>query len=307
MRWHDWLGTGLVACSVAVCGCTHSQPVTGYANGSALREKPDDDQASVKVARSQKPDAGAIGPKTATNLKDAPPPNVDELSISGIPAARIRATVNNEAILDEEVKAACYPMLRRLEGLTEPERSQRQAAVFKETLDQIVEREVVLQVAFERLRKNAGEKSVDKLKEVADKEFDKQWVQPIMSGNKIKTEAEFKAAMREMNVSLEMMKRQWTRNFMAMEFMRQTVFAKTEVIGHPQMEDYYTKHPDEFQIPDSVVWEDIFVAESLHPPRPRRASVPRPSWPGCARARRWRSYSKKSWTTATAVCVTATV
>ena len=154
-----------------------------------------------------------------------------------------------------------------LRGVDRTGTQSRQAAVFKETLDQIVEREVVLQVAFERLRKNAGEKSVDKLKEVADKEFDKQWVQPIMSGNKIKTEAEFKAAMREMNVSLEMMKRQWTRNFMAMEFMRQTVFAKTEVIGHPQMEDYYTKHPDEFQIPDSVVWEDIFVAEGLHPPR----------------------------------------
>jgi hypothetical protein len=74
--------------------------------------------------------------------------------------------------------------------------------------------------------------------------------------------------MKEMNVSLSMMKRQWTRNWMAQEFVRQTVFAKVEKIGHLQMVDYYNKHPEDFQIADSAEWEDVFVSEALHPPRP---------------------------------------
>jgi hypothetical protein len=228
----------------------------------------DDDCYGVNVARALQPDGETIGPKSATNLKDAPPHDVGNLMINGIPAARIRATVNTEAITDEEVKAACYPQLRRLDALPEPERSQRQLQVFKETLDQIVEREVVLQVAFARLKKNAGEASVKKLLEVADKQFDTQWIQPLMKTNNIKSETEFKAALTEMNVSLSMMKRQWTRNWMAQEFVRQTVGTIVDSkVGHLQMEDYYGKHPEEFQIADSIEWEDVFVSEALHPPR----------------------------------------
>jgi parvulin-like peptidyl-prolyl isomerase len=45
------------------------------------------------------------------------------------------------------------------------------------------------------------------------------------------------------------------------------VQTRVDEIGHLQVFDYYNKHPEEFQIPDSLQWEDIFVAEALHPPR----------------------------------------
>jgi hypothetical protein len=262
MRWRDWLGCGLLAGSVGVGGC-----VSGGAVLKPVVHVSPDKEAGVTVARALQADVETIGPKSATTLSDAPPQDVGSLIINGIPAARIRATVNTEAITDEEVKAACYPMLRRLETLSEPERSQRQLQVFKETLDQIVEREVVLQVAMARLKKNGGEASVKKLLEIADKQFDSQWTQPLMKANNIKSEAEFQAALKEMNVSLTMMKRQWTRNWMAQEFVRQTVFAKVDKVGHLQMEDYYRRHPEDFQVADSVEWEDVFVSEVLHPPR----------------------------------------
>jgi hypothetical protein len=268
MRWHGWLGCGLVACSVAVGGCVSTDQVFKPSTDVDLSHYNEAELFGVNVARAQLPEARAIGPATTTNLQDAAPHDVGNLLINGIPAARIRAVVNTEAVTDEEVKAACYPMLRHI-GATyqEPERGQKQLEVFKQTLDQIVEREAVLQVAFARLRKNGGEKSVQKLTEIAEKEFDKQWVKPIMEGNKIKTEAEFKEQLKAMNISLPMMKRQWTRNFMAQEFVRQSVYGKIDKIGHPQMEAYYTQHPEEFQVPDGVQWEDVFVAEALHGPR----------------------------------------
>jgi hypothetical protein len=265
MRWREWLGCGLLAGSVGIGGCVST--------GSVLKpivhvnQQDEQPQDGITVARALQADVETIGPKSATTLNDAPRQDAGSLIINGIPAARIRATVNTEAITDEEVKAACYPMLRRLETLSEPERSQRQLQVFKETLDQIVEREAVLQVAIARLKKAGGEASVKKLMEIADKQFDSQWTQPLMKSNNIKTEAEFLAALTEMNVSLTMMKRQWTRNWMAQEFVRQTVFAKVDKVGHLQMEDYYRRHPEDFQIADSLEWEDVFVSEALHPPR----------------------------------------
>jgi peptidyl-prolyl cis-trans isomerase SurA len=265
MRWRDWLGCSLLAGSVGVSGCVSA----GAVLKPIVHASPDNNEAhdGITVARALQADVETIGPKSATTLGDAPPQDVGSLIINGIPAARIRASVNTEAITDEEVKAACYPMLRRLEMLPEPERSQRQLQVFKETLDQIVEREVVLQVAIARLKKNAGEAQVKKLLEIADKQFDSQWIQPLMKSNNIKSETEFQTALKEMNVSLSMMKRQWTRNWMAQEFVRQMVVTKVDKVGHLQMEDYYRRHPEDFQIADSVEWEDVFVSETLHPPR----------------------------------------
>ncbi len=267
MRWHDWLGCGLIGCGVAVSGCVTTDQTPKPALD--LTQFNETDCYGVNVARAAQPDGDtAIGPKSATNLQDAPPQDVGNLIINGVPAARIRATVNTDAITDEEVKAACYPLLRPLDRYPEPERSQKQLEVFKETLEQIIQREVVLQVAFARLRKVNGETAVKKLMEAADKEFDKQWVKPIMEGNHIKTDADFKAALAQMNISLPMMKRQWTRNYIAMEFMRQMVYGGIERdVDHLALKDYYERHPEEFQIADSVQWEDIFVSEALHAPR----------------------------------------
>ena len=64
-----------------------------------------------------------------------------------------------------------------------------------------------------------------------------------------------------------MIRRQWERNFMAMEYMRSRIDPYLQRIGHEQIAEYYDKHPDEFQVPDSVQWEDVFVAGTLHPPR----------------------------------------
>jgi peptidyl-prolyl cis-trans isomerase SurA len=266
MRWHDWLGCGLFGCTVAVSGCVATDnALTPSAEVVSRYNKVE--CFGVNVARAQEPDAGSIGPRTATTLQESPPADVGSLMINGIPVCRIRATVNAGAITDEEVKGACFPMLKQAERLAEPDRSQAQLKIFKDTLDQIVERECVLEVALARLRRNGGEKSVKSLNEAADKEFERQWIKPIMAQNKIKTEAEFKDQLQAMNISLPMMKRQWTRNFMAQEFVRQMVIGKIEHIGHLEIEEYYRKHPEEFQVPDSVQWEDVFVAEALHPPR----------------------------------------
>jgi hypothetical protein len=254
------LKTSLVALGLAAGGCAD--------RSLALSAEPDllaqiaraGAGESGSLARAQKPD----GRTASGSVLDVIPERSTEAAL-GQPADIIRATVNCEAILDSEVRAASYQVLMSIRALDLPkeERAHREAEVFKAALDQLIEREVVIQDAIARLAHGPASKVLDHLKESADKEFDKRWVQAIKNGNGIKSDDELKAILRAQGVSLEMIRRQWQRNFIAQEYLRNRVISEVERVGHAQMVEYYEKHPEEFKVDDSVHWQDIFVHATL--------------------------------------------
>jgi parvulin-like peptidyl-prolyl isomerase len=174
-------------------------------------------------------------------------------------AGRIRAVVNGDAILDEEVLAAAY---QQLVGV----RSEKEKAEILNTkLQELIEREVVLQDAMARLGNRGGGRIIKELQKFAEKEFERQWLHKMMRANKYETEEEFKKFLRDNGMQLELIRRQWERNFIAMEYVRSRIEPSLNRVGHLQVEDYYEKHPDEFKIEDSIVWQDIFIAKARHP------------------------------------------
>src|SRR5262249_2823530 len=56
-------------------------------------------------------------------------------------------------------------------------------------------------------------------------------------------------------------------SFMATEYMRNRIFPAIERIGHEQIRKYYERHPEEFQVADSVTWQDVFLDASRYPSR----------------------------------------
>src|SRR5205807_3053302 len=78
---------------------------------------------------------------------------------------------------------------------------------------------------------------------------------------------EMKAFFRVQGLSMEGVRRQVERNFMAMEYMRNRVFTAIQRIGHEQIREYYEGHPEEFQVADSVTWQDIFIDAGKYPDR----------------------------------------
>jgi parvulin-like peptidyl-prolyl isomerase len=78
---------------------------------------------------------------------------------------------------------------------------------------------------------------------------------------------ELRAVMQNQGLSLDMVRRQWERNFMAMEYLRSRIKPYVDEISPKQVLDYYTKHPEEFQRADSVQWQDLFVAAEKHSSR----------------------------------------
>ena len=257
-----WLtGSALVAFSLTACGCA-AQPHWGAVDDAPRlnlpppRAQADLSDPTLTVARSQQPEAGAP--------KAPPSPRPADL-ITGQPAARIGATVNNQAILNEEILAAAYQGLMAARELPEPERAQRRAELWNQSLNQLVEREVVLQDAFSKLEKAGGKKNLDKLKEEASEQFDKTVLRNWMKAGKFKTQDDFQDYLKLQGVSLDMLRRQWERNFMAMEYLRSRVHPFLEQVGPHQILEYYDKHPEEFHQPDSVKWQDLFVDRDKFP------------------------------------------
>ncbi|MFZ9824892.1 MAG: hypothetical protein ACO3E9_13885, partial [Gemmataceae bacterium] len=135
------------------------------------------------------------------------------------------------------------------------EQARRKAAI-----TQLVEREIVIQDAQNKLSKNPqAKKFLDKLQELATKEFDR-YIRLLKDRNKIPTDEDFQAMLESQGMSLDLLRRQSERNFMATQYMQSRIMPSLDRIGHKQIRDYYDSHKEEFQISDSVEWKDIFIS-----------------------------------------------
>jgi parvulin-like peptidyl-prolyl isomerase len=206
------------------------------------------------LTRAQKSESGRgpaglleLGPDTAGNQENR--------------SARIRAVVNGDAILDEEVVAAAYQQL--VGARTEKDK----AEILNKKLNELIDREVVLQDAVNRLGHKNGGALIRELNRYASKEFERQWLHRMMRANKFEDEKAFKRFLQDNGMPLHMIRRQWERNFLAMEYMRSRLEPQLNRIGHVQVLEYYQAHADEFKVEDHVVWQDIFIAAARHASR----------------------------------------
>jgi hypothetical protein len=229
---------------------------------TSLSQDTQADSDRPNVSRLQKPETESSKSSSHRSILDQATYQTTTQS-NGEVAARIRATVNGTPILDEELREAVYPYLMATQNLPEPERTARRKDAFDKQLKQLIEREVILQDMFARLK---DKPVLGKLKEAAGKEFDKKILE-TKKAMKIKTDEEMKAFFRAQGLSLQGVRRQVERNFMAMEYMRNRVLSAIERIGHERIREYYDGHPEEFQVDDSVIWQDIFVDAGKYPDR----------------------------------------
>src|SRR5262249_49712996 len=119
--------------------------------------------------------------------------------------------------------------------LTSPDPSRRITAVWRKVLDHVVEREVILQEAFKVLKaRNA--KVVEKLRETAANEFDRRWAKLARRSAGLKADKELGAALSARGTSLDAVRRQWERDFIAEEYLRNRVFRGREPGSAPSDE-----------------------------------------------------------------------
>ena len=248
MRWQLLIVSTACAVAAAAAGCAgRPSLLTEEARQALAKPRPG---LEPSVARSQKSETTAY----LDAVPDAP-----DLGTDSRVAARVRAKVNGVPILDEEVEATSYQFLIYLRQLPEPEYLRKKREVEKTMLEQLIDRELLLQDAETRLKK-AGPKVMERFRKDAVKEFDRRWVRQMKAGNHIKSDAELKELLTKQGLSLPMIRRQWVRQFMSTEYMRQRIKPYVERPSHEHMLEYYEQHPSEFKVEDAVEWQDLFIS-----------------------------------------------
>ena len=214
-------------------------------------------ESTPRVARLQQVEAP--DPKFRPQLTPPPLPHVPggAKQVSLVPSAKnirvsVRAWVNGKPIFDEEVMQGMPgSAMRELSSLPEPQRSERLAEIYNQTLETILEQEVAYQDAVRKLEK-MNPRALEKLKKVAADDFERQ-MRKIREGARASEEQikEFEHTLR----------RQMERSLISQEYVRSRIFPiANSRIGHQEIKDYYDTHRNEFQRLDSVQWQDVFIA-----------------------------------------------
>lgn len=264
MRWRC-LGELAVVLGVAA-GCQSDRLV--IPTDDAVPLKPDaQGSPSLLQARAQEPDPdGPLQPPPVSPDKGSEPPLGDV-------AARILAMVGPNPIFEEEVRQARPSFLgtlpdserQRYFASTGEDKKRLEHEYTDMVLDHFIDREVVLQDAYRRLNQ-FGQRNVEKLKEAANKEADRE-LRRYRGRFNLTTEDEIKEFFLKQGTSLEAWRVQREREFMYTEYLRFRVAPALERIGHREIVEFYQQHPEEFQMVDAVQWQDLFVDASRYPSR----------------------------------------
>jgi hypothetical protein len=196
---------------------------------------------------------------TSRDLLKDPPPEM-------FAPSRIWARVNNIVILDDDIRASCWPILAHpeLQNVPAEERERVGTKVCNQELQKIIDRELVIMELDSRFGEKKGP-YVLKLHEEAIKEANKKiktmraelFKQGFIKGD---TDAALGKFLTEHGTSLISYRRKLERDFISMEFIRALIFpALRSDIGHRQIVDYYQLHPTEFDTTDNVAWQNIFL------------------------------------------------
>lgn len=253
MSWRGWLA----ALALIACGC-----FTKASTLAALPPLPAPSPATPEVRRAQKPETANPANTAVCRLINLPVDRPADAKHAN-PTATIRAVVNGDLILDEEVRMSCAPQMAG--ARTPAERDE----VLKKSLEVLIDREILLQDAVAKLKRGGkqGEALLKKIEQLSSEEFDKRWLRPMLKDKHLGNRDDLAAMMRQHGLSLEVYRRWWIRNYMAQQYLASQVGPQIDRIGHTEISEYYNSHRDEYTQPESVDWEDIFLDASRHASR----------------------------------------
>lgn len=254
----QWLVWSVVGAGLVAAGCAQDRPSTALPQS---RDTPlmlnVPDVAAAHTARSQQPD-GQVGPPPATEVRQvsaAAPPVVTD-NINERYTVRVRAWVNSKAIFEDEVRNRLPREYVNALRLPPEQRDGETQKIYQQTLDSLIDMELLRQDAMKKLEKNT--KYLEKFKAEAIREAEKQ-IGQIVRSNNLKSVEEFKKGLEERGSTLESLRGQFEREYIANEYIKIMLFPKLKVINSDALREYYEQHLNEFQQVDRVKWHDIFI------------------------------------------------
>ena len=210
--------------------------------------------ATPVVPAEQTPPPAVVSPVGGT--ADAKPTAAGASS-----TVRVIATVGADTIItDEEVSLLMKQRARDYVGLVSAEREKKEREVYSEELKKLIDRELILLEYIGKVKKN-NPGALDNLWEEAGKMADTQ-LREMRKALKLKTEAEFTAALEQQGLPYKQFRRQVERQMLMNIFLGSVLKDKSGTPTLAQVQDYYARHAADFQSADRVKFQHLFVAAS---------------------------------------------
>ncbi len=190
----------------------------------------------------------------------------------GVPAIRVIAVVGgSNVVTDQEVWEAVRQRMQEYVSLVDGPKGKeivrddaKEKALYLEELRRIIERELILDEMYTRLRKANKPALVDEIKKASADQATRQ-LGMIKKAYGVKTDDEFNDILLPQGLTLPVIRRQLERQMMAEEYVRSGIREKIKGIGITEIRTYYDEHLDEFKTEDRVKWLDIFVSFGRFP------------------------------------------
>jgi peptidyl-prolyl cis-trans isomerase SurA len=206
------------------------------------------------------------GVKTAAGYNALPnAARVAELMKEGIPQVRVVAHIGtSNHITDQEVIEAVRQRLGEFRDLPGPARVAKEKELYAAELRRIIERELILDDMYAKLKKQGRLALAEEIKGFAEQAAD-QSLRAIRKGYGLSTDEEFQSMLRAQGLTQPVIRRQIERQIMADEYVRSAIKEKGRTPGFADIRAYYERHPNEFKTDDRVKWLDIFISFNKHP------------------------------------------
>jgi peptidyl-prolyl cis-trans isomerase SurA len=187
-----------------------------------------------------------------------------ELLKNGTPRVKVVAIVGKDNVItDQEVIESVWQQNDELAKLDGHEREAKQKELYTAALRKTIERELILDEMYTRLRKANKMQIVEEIRESAIQATDKQ-IRTMKTKLGLKTDEEMNAWFRIQGLTLPVFRRQFERHIMSQQYVGSLLKEKGRKVGLAEIRDYYDRHPEEFKSPDRVKWQHVFVSAAKH-------------------------------------------
>jgi parvulin-like peptidyl-prolyl isomerase len=126
--------------------------------------------------------------------------------------------------------------------------------MMKPVLQQMVEREMIMQDAIARIPPRA----MDQVRQSAQREIESQ-INKRKQQLGLRTDEELQVYLSKQGLSLESLKRQVERGMIADEYLRSRMSQKIQAIDREQLLEYYRNNSKLFELPE-ITWQYIFIS-----------------------------------------------
>jgi peptidyl-prolyl cis-trans isomerase SurA len=184
---------------------------------------------------------------------------------TGTPRVKVVAVVGASltVITDQEVRESVWQRNDELSRLEGRERETKTKELYTAALRRAIERELILDEMYAKLKKANKSNVIDEIKDRAGEDAERR-IRGIKKLTGIKTDDEFTMFLRVQGLTVQVLRRQFEREAMASQYVSSMLKEKGRRASLADVRDYYDKNPKDFATKDSVKWQHVFVSANKH-------------------------------------------